>query len=92
VDELKVDRSFVSGLTTEPGDAAIVRSVIGLAHELGIEVIAEGVEDEATMNALAALGCDQVQGYFIGRPMDLAKLLDWLAAPGLAAPAVPAAA
>jgi EAL domain-containing protein (putative c-di-GMP-specific phosphodiesterase class I) len=92
VHELKVDRSFVSGLTTEPGDAAIVRSVIGLAHELGIEVIAEGVEDEATMNALAALGCDQVQGYFIGRPMDLAKLLDWLAAPGLAAPAVPAAA
>jgi EAL domain-containing protein (putative c-di-GMP-specific phosphodiesterase class I) len=78
VDELKVDRSFVSGLTTDTSDAAIVRSVIGLAHELGIEVVAEGVEDEPTVLHLAGLGCDQAQGYFFARPMDLAALLTWL--------------
>lgn len=79
VDELKVDRSFVGGLTTSTGDAAIVRSVIGLAHELGVEVNAEGVEDEATVRHLASLGCDLAQGYHFARPMDQAALMAWLA-------------
>jgi EAL domain-containing protein (putative c-di-GMP-specific phosphodiesterase class I) len=80
IDELKIDRSFVAGLR-DPHDATIVRSVIGLAHELGVTVIAEGVEDEATFRELAALGCDQAQGYFIARPMALDTLTAWLAAP-----------
>ena len=79
VDELKVDRSFVAGLTTDASDAAIVRSVVGLAHEFGIEVIAEGVEDEATVRELTSLGCDQAQGYYFARPLELAALLEWLA-------------
>jgi EAL domain-containing protein (putative c-di-GMP-specific phosphodiesterase class I) len=88
VDELKIDRSFVSGLTTEPGDAAIVRSIIGLAHELDVKVIAEGVEDDETMRHLASLGCDQAQGYFFARPMELSALLAWMERPhlGVAAP------
>ncbi len=78
VDELKIDRSFVRGLAEE-GGATIVRSTIDLAHDLGLTVVAEGIEDEATMARLAALGCDQAQGYFISRPLALPAFEDWLA-------------
>jgi diguanylate cyclase len=70
VGELKLDRSFISGLATADGarDLALVRSTIDLAHSLGLRVVAEGVEDEASFELLADLACDVAQGYLIGRP------------------------
>jgi diguanylate cyclase (GGDEF)-like protein len=78
VDELKVDRSFVGHMTTSNSDAVIVRSTIDLGHNLGLHVVAEGVENRATWEQLAALGCDTAQGYHLGRPMPAAELEHWL--------------
>jgi len=78
VDELKVDRSFVGQMTTSNSDAVIVRSTIDLGHNLGLHVVAEGVENLATWEELAALGCDTAQGYHLGRPMPAAELERWL--------------
>ena len=64
-----MDRSFVSSMSTEPADAAIVEATIGLAQRLGIRTVAEGVEDDATWERLAALGCDLIQGFAISRPV-----------------------
>ena len=69
VQTLKIDRSFVSKMNTEETDASIVRSTIDLARSLGVRVMAEGVEDAGTLDALRELGCDGAQGYFLGRPM-----------------------
>jgi EAL domain-containing protein (putative c-di-GMP-specific phosphodiesterase class I) len=68
VSEIKIDRSFVMNMETSDDDAVIVRSTIELGHNLGLEVVAEGVETEPTRMRLAALGCDTIQGYLIGRP------------------------
>ena len=68
VDHLKIDRSFVRDIAVNPRDASIVRSVIDLGHTLGLELIAEGVEDAETRDLLVELGCDQGQGFFLGRP------------------------
>ncbi len=68
VDVLKIDRSFVTNMTDDADDATIVRSTIDLGHNLGLRVVAEGVETEETRLRLAALGCDTIQGYLIGRP------------------------
>jgi EAL domain-containing protein (putative c-di-GMP-specific phosphodiesterase class I) len=84
VSELKVDRSFVAGLIARPRDAAIVRSTIQLAHELDVEVIAEGVEDQDTVQELAALGCDMAQGYYFSPPQPLSALIEWFEAPLIA--------
>ena len=75
VDELKIDRVFIASMTTERGSRAIVRSMIVLAHDLGLEVVSEGVEDEATLAALTALGSELVQGYLLARPSSAADLL-----------------
>jgi len=79
VDDIKVDRSFVLSMLKNSSDEAIVRSTIELAHSLGLRAIAEGVEDNATLDRLRALGCDLAQGYYLGRPMPLAQLTEWLA-------------
>ncbi|GLY03665.1 MULTISPECIES: bifunctional diguanylate cyclase/phosphodiesterase [Actinoplanes] len=76
--EVKIDRSFVLGMTTAHGDAAIVRSVIDLAEALGLRAVAEGVEDEASWLMLAAFGCHAAQGWFHARPMPAAALTDWV--------------
>jgi diguanylate cyclase (GGDEF)-like protein/PAS domain S-box-containing protein len=68
VDLLKVDRSFVSGVTHGEGDAAIVRGVIDLAHRLGLSAVAEGVESAAQVETLRELGCERAQGFLLGRP------------------------
>jgi diguanylate cyclase (GGDEF)-like protein/PAS domain S-box-containing protein len=68
IDVLKIDRSFVMNMADGSDDAVIVRSTIELGHNLGLEVVAEGVETEPTRMRLAALGCDTIQGYLIGRP------------------------
>ena len=69
LDGLKIDRSFVLGLLANPDDAAIVSSTIGLSKQLGLSVIAEGIENRATADLLASMGCEEGQGYFFGRPM-----------------------
>jgi len=76
---LKIDQSFVSGMMDEAGDLAIVQGVIGLARSFGYRVIAEGVETEGQGQMLLQMGCAQAQGYFIARPMPLAKYLEWAA-------------
>jgi diguanylate cyclase (GGDEF)-like protein/PAS domain S-box-containing protein len=80
VDVLKVDRSFVCDMLADDGDRIIVRSTIDLAHNLGLRVVAEGVEDEATATLLARLGCDLAQGYHFSRPVPAADLTQWLQA------------
>jgi diguanylate cyclase (GGDEF)-like protein/PAS domain S-box-containing protein len=82
VDDIKVDRSFVLNMLKNPNDEAIVRSTIELAHNLGLRAIAEGVEDRSTLSALRALGCDLAQGYFLGSPMPLNELTEWLRTSG----------
>jgi diguanylate cyclase (GGDEF)-like protein len=69
IDEIKIDRSFVSGLDVNAADLAIVRSTISLAHDLGLRVVAEGVETPKVADELESLGCDLLQGYLIGRPI-----------------------
>jgi diguanylate cyclase len=78
VHELKVDRSFVSQMTSNSSDAVIVRSTVDLGRNLGLRVVAEGVEDQTTLEALDALGCDAVQGYHVSRPITPDDLIDWL--------------
>jgi diguanylate cyclase (GGDEF)-like protein/PAS domain S-box-containing protein len=78
VTQLKIDRSFVQHMGEDADDAAIVRSIITLGHDLGLQVVAEGVEDEATNRQLAALGCDLVQGFWLSRPLPPDALIAWL--------------
>jgi EAL domain-containing protein (putative c-di-GMP-specific phosphodiesterase class I) len=85
LDALKIDRSFVSDVETNPRNAAICRALLSLGHSMGLSVIAEGVETEGQYRWLAAHGCDQVQGYLLGRPMALEALLAALGEPGDAA-------
>ncbi|MEO1134337.1 MAG: EAL domain-containing protein, partial [Cyanobacteria bacterium J06639_1] len=75
IDALKIDMSFVQGLSENGHDAAVVRTVLAIAREMNCEVIAEGVETEAQLEFLQKHGCDRVQGYFIGRPVQSAKLI-----------------
>jgi diguanylate cyclase (GGDEF)-like protein/PAS domain S-box-containing protein len=85
LDGLKVDRSFVLGLLTNPDDAAIVSSTIGLSKQLGLSVIAEGIEDRATADFLVRMGCEEGQGYFFGRPMPASEFeAKFLAVPATA--------
>ena len=74
VDELKIDKSFVTSVCTDSNDEIMVRSTILLAHDLGLQVVAEGVEDEATTILLRSLGCDYAQGYFVAEPMSFEEL------------------
>jgi EAL domain-containing protein (putative c-di-GMP-specific phosphodiesterase class I) len=69
VHEIKIDRSFVAAMATEANSAAIVSSTVDLAHALGLRVVAEGIEDEATWRRLRAVGCDAAQGYHLSRPL-----------------------
>ncbi|RDI73742.1 GGDEF: diguanylate cyclase (GGDEF domain-containing protein) [Gaiella occulta] len=76
--QVKIDRSFVAGMAGESGDAAIVRAIITLAHDLGLEVVAEGVETRSQWSDLALLGCDIIQGHSISRPLAARDLGRWL--------------
>ncbi|WP_172600435.1 putative bifunctional diguanylate cyclase/phosphodiesterase [Sulfurivermis fontis] len=79
VDKLKIDKSFVIHMNEDDSDAMIVRSTIDLAHNLGLEVVAEGVESAEALELLRILDCDAAQGYFISRPLAAAALEEWLA-------------
>ncbi|HEX6678743.1 MAG TPA: EAL domain-containing protein [Actinomycetes bacterium] len=74
IDVLKIDQSFVKHMGEDPGDAAIVRSAIDVGHSLGLEVVAEGVENEQAKRRLEELGCDSFQGYYLGRPQPASAL------------------
>jgi diguanylate cyclase (GGDEF)-like protein len=77
VDAVKIDKSFVLNMVTDESDAAIVRSTIDLARNLGLAVVAEGVEDEAIWQALSSLGCDLAQGHYLSRPLPAVELVAW---------------
>ena len=79
VDELKIDKSFVMSMETDLDDAKIVRSTIDLAHNLGLTVVAEGVENAKAWDLLRELNCDQAQGFHMGRPMPCADFRKWSA-------------
>jgi EAL domain-containing protein (putative c-di-GMP-specific phosphodiesterase class I) len=78
VHELKIDKTFVMGMARDPSDAVIVRSTVDLAHAMGLTVVAEGVEDEATFDQLRALRCDFVQGYWLSRPLEQGEVAAWM--------------
>ena len=69
LDGLKIDRTFVFELLSDSGDAAIVGSTVALSRQLGLSVIAEGIENRATADLLISMGCEEGQGYFFGRPV-----------------------
>jgi len=81
VDELKIDRSFVMSMTQSENDQQIVRSTIDLSRNLGLRVVAEGVETKEIWRDLAELGCDVAQGYYLTRPIPPQELVEWLAKP-----------
>jgi diguanylate cyclase (GGDEF)-like protein len=78
VDAIKIDKAFVINMAKDPNDAVIVRSTIELGHNMGIKVVAEGVENQETYQRLIELGCDAAQGYYMGRPLPFADLNQWL--------------
>jgi diguanylate cyclase (GGDEF)-like protein len=80
IDEVKIDKSFVLGMATSQGESFIARSIIELAHNLGLRVVAEGVEDELTRNLLAEMGCDKLQGFLVSRPLPDERLESWILA------------
>ncbi|HUE91829.1 putative bifunctional diguanylate cyclase/phosphodiesterase [Pseudomonas sp.] len=80
VHELKIDKSFVQDLLSNPDDDIIVRSTIELGHNMGLKIVAEGVETEAILERLDQLGCDIAQGYLLSKPLPPAAFADWLSA------------
>ena len=89
VHEVKIDKSFVRDLAVAAGDGAIVRAIVDLGHNLGLRVVAEGVEDARSLGVLRDLGCDTAQGYLVSRPLPPDRLLTWLTSTA-GAPVVPA--
>ncbi len=80
IDEVKIDKSFVLGMSTSQDESFIARSIIELTHNLGLRVVAEGVEDELTRKRLTEMGCDKLQGFLISRPLPDEMLEKWLLA------------
>src|SRR4051794_23262769 len=80
-DELKLDRSLTADVDCDPRAAAIVKHTVALAHDLGLRLVAEGVEDAVTGEVLARLGCDVAQGFAVARPLPVEEFLTWLATP-----------
>jgi len=80
VDEIKIDKSFVMDMADTEDHAFIVRTIIDLGHNLGMRVVAEGVETQATLDLLRTMGCDIGQGYYLGRPMPADEVAGWVAA------------
>jgi EAL domain-containing protein (putative c-di-GMP-specific phosphodiesterase class I) len=78
--QIKVDRSFVLQMQASSGDAVIVQSIVDLGHNLHLEVVAEGIEDAATLDALKRLGCDAAQGYHLCAPAPAPRAEEWIRA------------
>jgi EAL domain-containing protein (putative c-di-GMP-specific phosphodiesterase class I) len=77
-DLLKIDRAFIAAVTRDERDVTIVRAAIDIARVLGMKVVAEGIEDDATLRAARGLGCDLAQGFHLGPPMAYRDLLVWM--------------
>lgn len=88
-DELKIDKTFVLGLSENARDALLVKSTIDLAHSLGLKIVAEGVESAEALALLAGMGCDLAQGYFIARPMPMSGFMDFMASSTAETPKAP---
>jgi EAL domain-containing protein (putative c-di-GMP-specific phosphodiesterase class I) len=80
ISEIKIDKSFMTNILDNANDAIVVRNTIDLAHDLGLEVVAEGVETAAVSELLATYGCDQIQGYYVQRPVPEAEFTTWFQA------------
>jgi EAL domain-containing protein (putative c-di-GMP-specific phosphodiesterase class I) len=78
VHEIKIDRSFVSDMLSDENDNVIVRATIDMAHDLGLQVTAEGVEDQSVLDRLKDYGCDHAQGFYMSRPLPAEELDNWL--------------
>jgi diguanylate cyclase (GGDEF)-like protein/PAS domain S-box-containing protein len=78
IDKLKIDRSFVQNIHSAPHNLAVTKAIIGLGHTLGLEVVAEGVERQSDVKLLQDAGCDELQGFYFGRPMPADAFEDWL--------------
>ena len=78
VDEIKIDKSFVLDMINDPQAAVIVRSTIDLGHNLGLKVVAEGVETQEVWDILTKWGCDAAQGYYMSKPLPADELMQWL--------------
>ena len=74
IDAVKVDRSFVNGLGTDPHDSALVAAIVAMANALGLEITAEGVESQDQLANLKRLGCQRAQGFYLARPMSVTAL------------------
>jgi EAL domain-containing protein (putative c-di-GMP-specific phosphodiesterase class I) len=79
IEAIKIDKSFVINMIKNLSDAVIVRSTVELGHNMGLKVVAEGVENQDLWDRLSALGCDEAQGYYMARPMPAEDLTRWLA-------------
>ena len=79
VNEIKIDRSFVMEMAKNSDDQVIVHTTLTMGHNMSLEVVAEGIEDEDTLNKLKEMGCDLAQGYHIARPMPANEFFTWLA-------------
>ena len=78
VNELKIDRSFVMNMVADDGDAKIVKSVVDLAHNFDLTVVAEGIENQEALDQLASMTCEYAQGFYMGHPMPFDELLSWM--------------
>ncbi len=78
VDTIKIDKSFVSNICHNEDDRTIVSTVISMAHSLKLDVVAEGVEDQNQLQFLSNLGCDEIQGYLLSKPIEAEAFADWL--------------
>jgi EAL domain-containing protein (putative c-di-GMP-specific phosphodiesterase class I) len=78
IDRLKIDRSFIDDVPMSQHDSTIAKAIISLAHNLGLDVIAEGVENRAQLGFLAANGCDEIQGYLLSQPLDALALTHFI--------------
>jgi len=90
IEEIKIDRSFVMQMHVDANDFMIVRATVDLGRNLGLRVVAEGVEDLATFDRLAEFGCDEAQGYYISRPLSAVEFTRWLSVRNLEAEGEPA--
>jgi EAL domain-containing protein (putative c-di-GMP-specific phosphodiesterase class I) len=89
VQEIKIDRSFVGRMCEDPNDAKLVRATVDLGRNLGLRVVAEGVANRQTREALTQMGCDSAQGYYFAEPLPAAEVSRWLAERGGSAALVP---
>ena len=78
INELKVDKGFVIPLATDPTSDLLVATTVTLAHQMGLKVVAEGVEDEYSARRLSSFGCEIGQGYFFSKPLPFEEFLDWI--------------